>query len=394
MTRIPVAKRFDGVTSAIRDMLGPARELERKGHKVLKLNIGDPAAFDLRPPAELIEAFRAVADDTRYGDSEGEVETRDAIARYENARGVRLGRDDIVFTYGVSEGLAMVCAALLDPGDEIIVPSPAYPPYITIPLVYHGKPVQYRCDPAKGFSPDLADVERKITPRTKAICLISPNNPTGGIASRESVERLAALAASRGIPLVSDEIYSELAFDGTPPSGAALAKGPVILMNGMSKSWVVPGWRSGYLGFRAPNGELDDAKEAVLKQARLRLSATMPVQRAFAKVLRHDAPHFKELRAKLGERAKLVTKRVAETDALSLVEPKGAFYAFPKIEKLGKRTDKQWALDLLQEEKVLVVNGSGFGDAGVGHFRIVILPPPDVLDDAMTRIIRFAEKTA
>ena len=388
------ARRFASVEYAIRDVLGPARALEKQGHKVTRLNIGDPCRFDFAPPEDLSFAFARHAGHAWYGESEGETVLRDAIARYENARGVACRGDDVFVTAGVSEALTMLCAAVLEPGDEILIPGPTYPPYVSVPLLSGAVPVEYVTRPEDGWAPDPEAVRRLITPRTKALVVISPNNPTGAVVPRASLEGLAALAKEHGLLFISDEIYGELYFGERPPSTAAVTDVPLVVVNGFSKSWLVPGWRMGYMVFRDPNGELAEVREAVLKQARLRLSAPLPQQLALAEVLRPDAPHFQPLRERIARRAKLVAERVRESPYLDVVEPQGAFYAFVKIKDLGGRTDKQWVLDLLQEEKVLTVHGSGFGKSGLGHFRVVVLPDEATLGDAMDRVTRFAKKVA
>ena len=339
----------------------------------------------------------------RYADSEGMQDVRVAISNYErDVRGVNLRPEDIIFTAGVSEALQFLFGAILEPGDELLVPGPAYPQYLGVTSFYGASPVEYPSYPQNGWIPRIEDIEARITSRTKAIAVISPNNPTGAIYPRETIRAIAKLAHERGIMLISDDIYSELVFegDGVAPS-LAQEPGPVIVLNGFSKNWLVPGWRAGYVAFKHDNGELSEVREGVLKQARSRLSASFPLQVAFAKALstalapgQKHAPHIPDLRRRLRNRAELVAKRVAETPNLTLSAPQGAFYALVGIPNNPWATDKEWVLNLLQEEKVLVVHGSGFGRSAAGHFRTVILPPPETLNDAFDRIIRFADKHA
>jgi aspartate/methionine/tyrosine aminotransferase len=379
----------------IRDVLGPARELERQGHKVLKLNIGDPDAYDFEPPAPLSAALRDAATLGRYADSEGMPDVRAAIAKYEkDVRGVDLKPEDVVFTAGVSEALSFLFGAMLEPGDEVLVPGPAYPQYLGVTSFYGAVPVEYPSTPERGWIPRIEDIAARVTPRTRAIAVISPNNPTGAIYPRETIRAIAKLAHERGLVLISDDIYSELVFagDGVAPS-CAQEPGPCVILNGFSKNWLVPGWRAGFVAFKH-DGELADIKEGVLKQARSRLSASYPIQIALAHALRAHAPHIPQLRKTLRERAEIVVKRVAETPHLTLAPPGGAFYALVGMPHNPWPTDKEWVLNLLKEEKVLVVHGSGFGRSAAGHFRTVILPPPDVLNAAFDGIVRFADKQA
>lgn len=394
--RFPAASRLRFMDAPIRDVLGPARELEKQGHKVLKLNIGDPDAYDFVPPEPLVQALRDSAGLGKYADSEGVPDIRDAIVRYErDVRGVHLKPEDVVFTAGVSEALQFLFGAMLEPGDELLVPGPAYPQYLGVTSFYGAVPVEYPSRPENGWIPTIEDIASRITPRTKAIAVITPNNPTGAVYPKPIIQAIAKLAHERGIILISDDIYSELIFDGAAAAPSlAHEPGPVVILNGFSKNWLVPGYRAGYVAFKHDNGELADIKEGVLKQARSRLSASYPIQVALAKALQAHAPHIPELRRKLRERAELVVKRVAETENLTLAAPTGAFYALVGIPNNPWPTDKEWVLKLLAEEKVLVVHGSGFGASAHGHFRTVILPPPATLNEAFDRIIRFSDKTA
>ncbi|MEA3198758.1 MAG: alanine-synthesizing transaminase [Thermoplasmata archaeon] len=413
--RFPAATRLRHMEAPIRDVLGPARELERQGHKVLKLNIGDPDAYDFVPPVPLSDALRDAATLGRYADSEGQPDVRVAIAKYEKEmRGLDLKPEDIIFTAGVSEALSFLFGALLEPGDEILVPGPAYPQYLGVTSFYGAVPVEYPSTPQNGWLPRIEEIAARVTPRTKAIAVISPNNPTGCVYPKPLLAQIAKLARERNLVLISDDIYSELVFEGEVAPSLAQEPGPCIILNGFSKNWLVPGWRAGYVAFKDEDGSLADIKEGVLKQARSRLSASYPIQIALAHALQAHAAHVPDLRRRLRERAEIVVKRVAETDNLALARPQGAFYALVGIRGLYPEqvmegdaapakpwkphndfpTDKEWVLGLLREEKVLVVHGSGFGQSAAGHFRTVILPPPETLHEAFDRIIRFANKHA
>ena len=373
--RFPAASRLRNMEAPIRDVLGPARELERQGHKVLKLNIGDPDVYDFAPPEPLVAALRDAAMGGRYADSEGMPDIREAIARYEReVRGIELRPEDVIFTAGVSEALGFLFGAILEPGDELLVPGPAYPQYLGVTSFYGAVPVEYPSYPGNGWVPRIEDIESRVTPRTKAIAVISPNNPTGAVYPRETIRAIAKLAHERGLILIADDIYSELLFQGDGVAASpAQEPGPCVILNGFSKNWLVPGWRAGYVAFKHENGELADIREGVLRQARSRLSASYPIQVALARALEARAPHVKELRRKLRERAEIVVKRVAETPNLALAPPGGAFYAlvgigglYPeqaqegdtspaRVPKPGNAfaTDKEWVLGLLKEEKVL-----------------------------------------
>lgn len=387
------AERFDEVTYAIRDVLGPARELEAEGHEILKLNIGDPCAFDFEPPTKLVEAYQQGAEEAGYSDSQGSQASREAIARYEQARGVDVGPEDIVVTTGTSEALNLLLASVLGPGDEVLIPGPAYPPYVSIPRIVAAKSRAYPTRLEDGWTPDPDAIRERITDQTQALVVISPNNPTGATIPEATLREICELAWEEELLLITDDIYWELSFVQRPPTAGAIGDGPVVVLDGLSKSWLVPGWRAGWMAFRDPDGELAGIQETVMKQARLRLCSPAPMQAAIANALRVDAPHFDEVRDTLEARARLVHDRVSGTDALSMAEPEGAFYAFIRIDDLDGRDDKAWVLDLLETEHVLTVHGSGFGEAGTGHFRMVYLAPEPVLEDAMDRIVRFAESS-
>jgi aspartate/methionine/tyrosine aminotransferase len=237
----------------------------------------------------------------------------------------------------------------------------------------------------------VVDVRReRIDEDTQALVVISPNNPTGATIPEDVLEEICEIAWEHELLLITDDIYWELSFDDRPTTAGAIGDGPVVVLDGLSKSWLVPGWRAGWMAFRDPDDELAAIEETVMKQARLRLCAPAPMQAAIANAVEPNAGHFQEVRRRLERRAETVHERVQGTDALSMAEPEGAFYAFVRINDLDG-SDKDWVLDLLEEEKVLTVPGSGFGDAGEGHFRMVYLPPVDQLEEAMDRIVRFAE---
>ncbi len=390
----PPAPRFDDVSYAIRDVLAPARRLEEDGHDVLKLNIGDPCAFDFTPPDKLVEAYQQGAHDAGYSDSQGTHAARRTVARYENARGVDVHPEDILLTTGTSEALNLLLASVLGPGDEVLIPGPAYPPYVSIPRIVSAQSTPYPTRLEDDWTPNPDAIRERITPQTKALVVISPNNPTGSTIPRSTLEEICHIAWENDLLLITDDIYWELSFDERPTTAGAIGDGPVVVLGGLSKSWLVPGWRAGWMAFRDPDDELAAIKETVMKQARLRLCAPAPMQTAIASTLRPNADHLDPLRSTLATRAQIVHERIQATDALAMAPPQGAFYAFIRIEDPGERSDKEWVLDLLEQEHVLTVHGSGFGHAGSGHFRMVFLPPEDELQEALDRIIRFAEASA
>ncbi len=388
-----VCERAAEIEYAIRDVLLPARELEKKGIQLLKLNIGDPNKYDFDTPEHIKKALcdAAMTKDNGYSASEGELEVRDAIREKQKERGADIDISDIAITSGVSESLSLLFGALLSPGDEILIPGPSYPPYTSLAKFISAVPVSYRTLEEEDWQPDVDDVRKKITKKTKAIALINPNNPTGALYPKETIIEIINICGENNLPLISDEIYDRIVFDGTFYSPTQLTKDiPIIVFNGMSKVYLAPGWRIGYTAFVNPHGELDDIKEGNLKQARVRISANAPCQRAYAAALRGPQDHIKELVRKIKERRDFFHKRINEIEGLSSRKPEGAFYIFPKIETEKWSDDKQFVLDILQKAHVVLVHGSGFDKTyGQGHFRSVLLPPIETLEKALDAIEKF-----
>ncbi|HUT27568.1 MAG TPA: aminotransferase class I/II-fold pyridoxal phosphate-dependent enzyme [Methanomassiliicoccales archaeon] len=392
-------KRTMGISYAIRDMLLPARELEKQGHEIIKLHIGDPNKFDFETPKHVRDALCAAVEkcDNGYEESEGNVELRKALIEKERVQNdLHVGLDDVIITNGVTESIQMICAATIDAGDEALVPGPSYSSYLEFPKFFGGKAVTYRTIEEEGWQPDIDDLRRKITPRTKFIAVINPNNPTGAVYSPKMLKQIADLAGEYDLFLISDEIYDLMTFEGEHHSPATLAKDvPVILVNGFSKVDLLPGWRLGYSVFHDQNGRLNEIKEAVQKQLRLRLSANAPCQMAVIEALNHPKDHLEGMRQKLKERGEFAYKRINEIPGLSCTMPQAAFYMFPKIESDHWKTDKEFVLDVLHNCHVLVVPGSGFcPEYGKDHFRMVFLPNIDILGKAFDSIESFMRKNA
>ena len=396
-----IASRAAAIEYAIRDVVVHARELERAGRKVIYLNIGDPLKFDFDTPEHIKEAlYRAVREGRNwYGPSEGLPELREAICEKEKRfNGVDIAPEDVVITTGVSEAINFLFGALLEAGDQVLVPGPTYPPYISYARFYGAEPVPYRTIEEEGWAPDIDDMRSKLTERTKLIVIINPNNPCGAVYGPGVVKEILDLAGEHGLPVASDEIYDRIVFEGRFRSTASLADDvPVIGLNGFSKVYLMTGWRLGYMYFRDGEGALAGLREAVIKMARIRLCANTPVQAAAVEAIRGPQEHVKEMVEKLRERRDIAHKRLNEIEGLSAARPEGAFYIFPKVEGVGSRwkSDKEFVLQLLRETGVLVVHGSGFCEEfGSGHFRAVFLPPPEVLEEALDRMEGFMRKYA
>jgi alanine-synthesizing transaminase len=398
------AKNAANVEYAIRDVVLPARELEKQGHEVLKLNIGDPCAYDFDTPQHIKEAFKQALESKHngYSNSEGVTELREAVvAREKRRNNVTYTAEDVHVTTGVSESLAMLYTSVLEPGDEVLVAGPSYPPYTSLARLHSAKPISYNCKEAAGWQPDVDDIRKRITPRTRMICMINPNNPTGAVWGRRVIEAIGGLAAeySKQLFLVSDEIYDDLTFDVKHNATASLVKDvPLVTFNGMSKAHLTPGWRLGWTMWRDHNRGLEEIKKAFMNQARLRLCASTPAQYGAVAALNGPQDHVQETVSKLKRRRDLAFKRLNEIPGLKCAKPEGAFYAFPKITALEEpgapwRGDKEFVLDILREAHVLTVHGSGFDSTfGSNHFRVVILPPEEILTRAFDAIEKHMKR--
>jgi alanine-synthesizing transaminase len=391
--------RAQGVEYAIRDVLIPASKLEKKGITILKLNIGDPNAYDFDTPQHIKNALCASANQGHngYAPSEGFLELRQAIIDREKQRNnVSYEPQDICVTTGVTEGLQMLLNASLDPKDELLIPGPTYPQYNVITKFADAEPIPYHCIEKENWQPDVQDIRKKITDKTKGIVIINPNNPTGALYSKKVLKEIIDVAGEHNIMVISDEIYDDLTFDGRQYATASLTKDvPIITFNGFSKVYIMPGWRMGYTMFKH-NGALDEIQEAFMRIARSRLCANSVCQLACVQALRGPQDHIQEVNDKLRKRRDFSYKRLNEIEGISTAKPDGAFYIFPKIEAMEKglwKNDKEFVLDLLQEAHVLTVNGSGFcATYGKDHFRAVILPPMETLEKAFDAMEEFMKK--
>ncbi len=396
---IKASKRSHGVSYAIRDVVLPAKELEKKGIEVLHLNIGDPNKYDFDTPQHMKDALYEAANEGHngYSPSEGYLELRSAIVERERRRNnVTYNPENICITTGVTESLQILLNSSLDPGDELLIPGPTYPQYGLITRFNDAEPIAYRCIEEEGWQPDVEHIRKRISNRTKGIVIINPNNPTGALYSKKVIKEIIDIAGEYNIPVISDEIYDDITFDGEQHATATLAKDvPIITFNGFSKVYLVPGWRMGYVMFYH-SGELDRIEEAFMRIARSRLCANSVCQRACIQALKGPQDHIEKMNRKLRERRDFSYKRLNEIEGISTTKPGGAFYIFPKIEAMNKgiwKNDKEFVLDLLYEEHVLVVHGSGFSSIyGKGHFRAVILPQMETLERAFDNIESFMKK--
>lgn len=389
-----VSGRVAGVEYAIRDIVAAARRLEAAGRSIDYLNIGDPVQYGFQPPEHVREAYVGAirAGLNYYSDSEGLPELRAEIAARERSKGLDASPDGVVVTNGVSEALDMVVSSIVEDGDEVLLPGPYYPPYASYVRLHGGVPVEFAVD-AESASPDIDDVRSKITERTVAICLISPNNPTGAVFGERALGRLVDLAAEHGLYVVCDEIYDEIVFGGRFAGiGRVASDAPVVLLNGFSKVRLMSGWRVGYVAFNDACAALGPLRENLPKLARVRISTNLPVQHAALASLRGPHDYIGRFVSEVRRRRDLAVGRLNSIEGLSCSEPGGAFYAFPRIDDCEARfgSDERFVMGLLEKKGVLAVHGSGFGSQyGSGHFRIVYLPGEDVLDRALAGIEEF-----
>ena len=386
-----VSKKVAGVEYAIRDIVSAAREIEKQGKTVDYLNIGDPVQFGFQPPENVKRALiNAVNDGNNfYTQSEGLPELLNAIAKKENSKGLSISSEHVLVTNGVSEGLDMIISSIVEDGDEVLLPGPYYPPYASYVRLHGGKPIEFAVD-LKNSRPDIDDIKTKISSKTVAICLISPNNPTGLIFDEKSLKQIVDIANEHSLYLICDEIYDKIIFDQEFTGiGKVAGDSPVIILNGFSKVHLMSGWRIGYIAFNNSK-ELNSIRENLPKLARVRISTNLPVQYAALESLRGPQDYITKFVSEIKTHRDYVVKRLNAMNNISCSNPQGAFYAFPKIENNKSGSDKEFVLELLKQKGVLTVHGSGFGaQYGSGHFRVVYLPNMEILESAMNKIEDF-----
>ena len=386
-----ISKKVAGVEYAIRDIISAAREIEQQGKKVDYLNIGDPVQFGFQPPDNVKQALIDSIKNGKnfYSQSEGLPELLDEIAKKENAKGLSINSENIIVTNGVSEGLDMVISSIVEDGDEVLLPGPYYPPYASYVRLHGGKPIEFAVN-LQNSQPDVDDIKSKITTRTVAICLISPNNPTGLIFNENSLKQIVDIANEYNLYIICDEIYDKIIFDQKFTGiGKVAGDSPVIILNGFSKVHLMSGWRIGYIAFN-DSPQLDAIRDNLPKLARVRIATNLPVQYAALESLRGPQNYISEFVSELKKHRDYVVKRLNSMNNISCSNPQGAFYAFPKIENNSYDSDRDFVLELLKRKGVLTVHGSGFGTQyGSGHFRIVYLPNMEILESAMNKIEDF-----
>lgn len=374
--------------------------MEEEGHKIIKLNIGNVGVFGFDPPEEIqLDMIRNLSNASAYSDSKGIFAARKAIMQYCQEKGIQgVALDDVYTGNGVSELIVLSMNALLNDGDEVLVPAPDYPLWTAAVSLSSGTPVHYLCDESKDWAPDLADLRKRITPRTKAIVVINPNNPTGAIYSKEVLLELTQIARENGLILFADEIYDKMLYDAEKHVSLASLSTDVVVItfNGLSKNYRSCGYRAGWMVVSGDKAMVRDYIEGLNMLASMRLCANVPGQYAIQTAL-GGYQSINDLVSEGGRLAKqrdLAWKLITEIPGVTCVKPKSALYLFPRLdpEMYPIEDDQQFVADLLKEEKVLLVQGSGFNWGKPDHFRVVFLPHEDVLKEAITRLSRFLER--
>lgn len=390
MKNIIPAERTINVTYAIRDIILMADQVKKTGKKMYYLNIGDPNVYDFATPPEIIESIHKAMTDNKngYASSIGEQFAIDSIQRDAEKKGIK-NIQSIFVTSGASEAIEICLSALVNKGENFLMPTPGYPLYTAVQSKYEMEPNPYYLDESNGWQPDIEDIKSKINSKTKAIVLINPNNPTGSIYKEETLREIINLAREHNLVIFADEIYDKLIFDGKKMISIASLDDqvPMITFSGLSKNFLAPGFRIGWGVISGNIQFVGDYIEAIHKLLRARVSANHPIQYAIPTALDGNQKHLSDVIARLENRRRITMEKLATIDGISLVQPEGAFYAFPSIDV---EDDAHFCAELIKETGVVVVPGTGFGQRPDSHhFRIVILPPEDIMNDAFNLIKEF-----
>ncbi|MBY9019551.1 MAG: aminotransferase class I/II-fold pyridoxal phosphate-dependent enzyme [Candidatus Lokiarchaeota archaeon] len=390
-----LTNRVKGVEYAIREIAAVAQDVAKSGKKIYHLNIGDPVAYDFQTPGFISDALSKYSRKGKnyYVNSLGVIELREELSNLLKTQNLNISANDIVVTSGVTEGINLLISSLIENGKELLIPGPSYPLYINYTNFYDGKPVEYVLDEEQDWEPDIEDIRKKITKKTQAILICSPNNPTGVLYGENKIKKIIDLAGEYNLPILSDEIYDQITYDKPYVCPASLAKDvPVIGLNGFSKTHLITGWRLGYLYYHDPENKLEELKNGVAKLARARLSSSSVAQFAAIDILRTPSNHTVDMVKKLKERRDYSYDRLRKIEGITCVKPNGAFYLFPKL-NLGElkkwKDDKELVVNLLKETGVCLVYGSGFGEYGKGHMRLTFLPEVKILKKVYNLIEEF-----
>jgi len=394
-----VTQRIKDIFYAIREIAAVASKVAKTGKKIYHLNIGDPVIYDFPTPHYISQALAdaSFGGKNYYVDSLGAPELREELSRSINLRyKLKVNANDILVTTGVTEAIFFIIAGIIEEKNELLIPGPSYPLYINYAKFFDGVPVEYELDESNNWGPNIDDIRQKITNKTQAILICSPNNPTGVMYSKKKIKEIIDIAGEYDLFIISDEIYDQIIYEKEFYYPATLSKDvPVIGLNGFSKSHLITGWRLGYMYYHDPENILQDLKEGIAKMARARLSASSIAQYAAIEILKNPGTHTKEMVTKLKERRDYSYERLRRIEGISCVKANGAFYLFPKFDfsELNKwKNDKEFVIDLLETTGICTVYGSGFGEFGKGHVRFTFLPNLETLKTVYDLLEEFLKK--
>ncbi|MGL5407096.1 MAG: pyridoxal phosphate-dependent aminotransferase [Propionibacteriaceae bacterium] len=401
MTEYRQSSKLQGVRYDVRGPnLVEAMRMEAAGEKILKLNIGNPAPFDFEAPDLLLqEMIHHLPQAQGYSDSRGVLPAREAVSDYYKSEGLDVSVDDVLIGNGVSELIGLVLQSLIEGGDEILIPAPDYPLWTASATLYGGKAVHYLCDEENGWNPDLEDIRSKVTDRTKAIVIINPNNPTGAVYSRETIQGIVDIAREHNLILLSDEIYEKICFNGSEMVHTATLAGDDVLCftySGLSKAYRVCGYRAGWVAVTGPKHLAKDLLDGLTLLANMRLCSNVPAQYTIPIALKEDKT-IEDLiipGGRLYEQLTLSHRLLTEIPGVTCQPARGSLYLFPRLDPTMYKIedDEQWCLELLKTKKILVSHGRGFNWPTPDHFRLVALPDTDMITEALGRVAEFCEE--
>ncbi len=396
-----ISNKTSSFSYAIRDVIAAAREVEKKGHSVIKLNIGDPIKYDFKTPSILTQPLKYAEDGNYnfYSDSQGLLEFREEVAKYENKKyDLGISADQVIATSGVSEGITFTFMAFTNPNDDVLIPGIHYPSYSGNSSIYGTNSVFYKTVVEENFYPDPDNIRSLMTDKTKLVILNTPNNPTGSVYPEKVIKEIIDIVGEYDAAIISDETYDKMILDENlqhVPVAKIAKDVPVVTFNGFSKVFLAPGWRLGYMYIHDPEGKISEPWEGVNKLTRLRVCTSTPLQKAGAEALKQDQDSYlpQTIRA-LKERRDLIYKRLSEMQGISVFKPQAAFYIFPVIDlnQFNWKDDKEFVMDFLHKKHVLTVFGTGFGPYGKDGFRMVYLPPLEEINEAMDRLDAFLKE--
>ena len=391
-----ISQRIKSISYAIREIAAVADKVAKSGKKIYHLNIGDPVIYDFNTPHYISQALADASFKGKnyYVNSLGAPELREELSRSINQRyNLKVTSNDILVTTGVTEAIFFLIAATIENKKELLIPGPSYPLYINYTKFFDGVPVEYELDESNNWEPNIDDLRKKITDKTQAILICSPNNPTGVMYSEKMIKNIIDIAGEYGLYILSDEIYDQIIFEKEFTCPATLSNDvPIIGLNGFSKTHLATGWRLGYMYYHDPENKLHELKEGIAKMARARLSASSIAQYAAIEIVKNPGTHTKEMVAKLKERRDYSYKRLRKIEGITCVEANGAFYLFPKFDftELKKwKNDKDFVIDFLKTTGVCTVYGSGFGEYGNNHVRFTFLPKIEILETVYNLLEEF-----